>query len=49
VVGTETENAMQKDFQEGGKVKKNKNKRRRKSREGRAKSGTLPTHLRKGG
>jgi hypothetical protein len=43
VVGTETENVTQKDFQEGGK----KNKKRKSK--GRAKSGTLPTHLRRGG
>jgi len=44
VVGTEIENVMQKELQE-----EEKNKRKRKNREGRAKSGTLPTHLRKGG
>jgi hypothetical protein len=46
VVGTETENVMQKDFQEG---KEKTKEREKKSRKGRAKSGTLPTLMRKDG
>jgi hypothetical protein len=42
VVRTEAENIMQKDFQEGGEGGE-----KERSRKGRAKSGTLPTDLRK--